>query len=399
MKNNQTSSSDIKHKLGLEGADTHKISWIWYGLIVIIIVSVAAYFVFFNKSSKSVKYITQKIEKKDLVVKVSSTGNIEPTNTVDVGIEVSGTIAQVNADFNQHVAKGDILARIDTTKLESRVKNAQAALLVAKANLSERKVSLNDTKNELERGKKTLLSTNGKYPSDKELDSLQSNYDRAVATYHAAQGGVIQAKAQLKSDEDDLKKAVVKSPINGIVLDRKIEVGQSVVSSMQIPVLFTLAEDLSKMQVLLSVDEADIGEVHEGQKVEFSVDAYPEHIFKGLIIQVRYNSVIVSGVVTYATVVEVDNSLLLLRPGMTATAEIITIVVKDTFVVPNSALRFVLEGKSEEKPKDKQIWILQNGIPKSISIESKQTDGIVTSVLGDNLKEGMEVIVNTLKEK
>ncbi len=163
----------------------------------------------------------------------------------------------------------------------------------------------------------------------------------------------------------------MKSPINGIVLDRQVEVGQSVVSSMQIPVLFTLAEDLSKRQVLLSVDEADIGEVHEGQNVEFAVDAYPEHIFKGLIIQVRFNSVIISGVVTYATVVEVDNSLLLLRPGMTATAEIITTVVRDTFVVPNAALRFVLQGKSQEKLKGKQIWILQNGLPKSITIKSK----------------------------
>ncbi len=195
MKNNQITNSDIKHKLGLDGADTYKASWIWYGLIVLLVVAVAAYFIVSNKNNKNVKYITQKIEKKDLVVKVSATGNIEPTNSVDVGIEVSGTIAQVNADFNQHVKKGDILTHIDTTKLESRVKNAQAALLVAKANLSERKVSLEDSKNELERGKKTLKSTHGKYPSDKELDSLQSNYDKGLANYQAAQGGVIQAKA------------------------------------------------------------------------------------------------------------------------------------------------------------------------------------------------------------
>ncbi len=399
MKNNHTDTGDIKNKLGLDGAQTHKISWIWYGVLVFIIVGVATYFVVLNKNNKNVKYITQKIEKKDLVVKVSATGNIEPTNSVDVGIEVSGTIAQVNADFNQHVNKGDVLVRIDTTKLESRVKNTEAALLIAKANLAERKASLLNSKNELQRAKKTSESTHGKYPSAQELDTLQTNYDKAIANYNAAQGGIVQANAQLKSDEDDLKKAVVTSPIDGIVLDRKIEAGQSVVSSMQIPVLFTLAEDLSKMQVLLSVDEADIGEVHEGQNVEFAVDAYPEHIFKGVIVQVRFNSVIISGVVTYATVVEVNNSLLLLRPGMTATAEIITKVVKDTFVVPNAALRFVLQGKSEEKLKGKQIWILENSIPKSISIKSNQTDGIVTSVSGNNLKEGMEVIVNTLKEK
>lgn len=398
MQNNHIANSDMKEKLGLQGKDTHKTSWIWYGVVLLLLLGVAAYFLLFHKKNENIKYITQKIEKRDLVVKVSATGNMEPTNTVDVGIEVSGTIAEVNADFNQHVKRGDVLARIDTTKLESRVKNAEAALLVAHANLNEKKVSLKESKNELERGKKTLKATQGKYPSDKELYALQSNYDRAIANHQAAQGGVIQAKAQLKSDEDDLKKAVVKSPIKGVVLDRKVEVGQSVVSSMQIPVLFTLAEDLSKMQVLLSVDEADIGEVYEGQKVEFVVDAYPEHLFEGLLVQVRFNSVIVSGVVTYATVVEVENTLLLLRPGMTATAEIITQVVENTFVVPNAALRFVLEGKKEEKPQIKQIWILQNGTPKSVSIESRQTDGIVTSVSGEALKEGMEVIVNTLKE-
>lgn len=399
MKNDQIAVENMKDTLGLSGADTHKKSWIWYVIVILVLVAATAYYIVSNKNSDKVKYITQKIEKRDLVVKVSATGNIEPTNTVDVGIEVSGTLTEVNVDFNQHVKQGDILARIDTTKLESRVKNTQAGLLVAQANLSERKVSLKDAQNELERAKKTLKSTNGKYPSDKELDSLQAMYERAVANYNAAEGGIIQAKAQLKSDEDDLKKAVVKSPINGVVLDRKIEVGQSVVSSMQIPVLFTLAEDLSKMQVLLSVDEADIGEVREGQKVEFVVDAYPENVFKGVIVQVRFNSVIVSGVVTYSTVVEVDNSLLLLRPGMTASAEIITKVVKDTFIVPNAALRFSLKDKKQEKLAGKEIWILENNTPKNISITSAQSDGVSTSISGDNLQEGMQVIVNTQKEK
>lgn len=191
----------------------------------------------------------------------------------------------------------------------------------------------------------------------------------------------------------------MRSPINGVVLDRKVEVGQSVVSSMQIPVLFTLAEDLSKMQVILSVDEADIGQVHEGQNVEFLVDAYPEQTFKGIITQVRFNSVIVGGVVTYSTVVEVDNSLLLLRPGMTASAEIITKVIENTFVVSNAVLRFSLKGQADDKLKGKQIWILQNNLPQNISVTSAQSDGIFTAVSGDNLKEGMQVIVNTQKEK
>jgi HlyD family secretion protein len=399
MANNQVNSDDIKNKLGLENTETHRKKWVVYVIIMLLLSATVAYFVVANKKSKKVKYVTHELQMRDLVVTVSATGNIEPTNTVDVGIEVSGTIINLYADFNQHVEKGDILARLDTTKLESRVKNSEASLLAAKANLSERKISIKDTKNELERGRTTYKSTQGKYPSDKDLDALQNNYDRAIANYNASEAGVTQAYAQLKSDEDDLKKAVVRSPINGVVLDRKVEVGQSVVSSMQIPVLFTLAEDLSKMQVILSVDEADIGQVHEGQNVEFLVDAYPEQTFKGIITQVRFNSVIVGGVVTYSTVVEVDNSLLLLRPGMTASAEIITKVIENTFVVSNAVLRFSLKGQADDKLKGKQIWILQNNLPQNISVTSAQSDGIFTAVSGDNLKEGMQVIVNTQKEK
>jgi len=399
MANNQVNSDDIKNKLGLENTETHRKKWVVYVIIMLLLSATVAYFVVANKKSKKVKYVTHELQMRDLVVTVSATGNIEPTNTVDVGIEVSGTIIKLYADFNQHVKKGDILARLDTTKLESRVKNSEASLLVAKANLSERKISVKDTKNELQRGRTTYKSTHGKYPSDKDLDALQNNYDRAIANYNASEAGVTQAYAQLKSDEDDLKKAVVRSPINGVVLDRKVEVGQSVVSSMQIPVLFTLAEDLSKMQVILSVDEADIGQVHEGQNVEFLVDAYPEQTFKGIITQVRFNSVIVGGVVTYSTVVEVDNSLLLLRPGMTASAEIITKVIENTFVVSNAVLRFSLKGQADDKLKGKQIWILQNNLPQNISVTSAQSDGIFTAVSGDNLKEGMQVIVNTQKEK
>ena len=399
MTNNQVNSDDIKNKLGLENTETHRKKWVLYVIIILLLTAATAYVIVTNKKSEKVKYVTHKLQMRDLVVTVSATGNIEPTNTVDVGIEVSGTIINLYADFNQHVEKGDILARLDTTKLESRVKNSEASLLVAKANLSERKISVKDTKNELQRGRTTYKSTHGKYPSDKDLDALQNNYDRAIANYNASEAGVTQAYAQLKSDEDDLKKAVVRSPINGVVLDRKVEVGQSVVSSMQIPVLFTLAEDLSKMQVILSVDEADIGQVHEGQNVEFLVDAYPEQTFKGIITQVRFNSVIVGGVVTYSTVVEVDNSLLLLRPGMTASAEIITKVIENTFVVSNAVLRFSLKGQADDKLKGKQIWILQNNLPQNISVTSAQSDGIFTAVSGDNLKEGMQVIVNTQKEK
>lgn len=398
MTNNPTNTDLIKEKLELNGTKTNKKRWGWVVIILVLILSSAGYFFLVTNKSEKIKYITAEVQRKDLTITVSATGNLEPTNAVDVGIEVSGTVISVNADFNQHVNKGDVLVRLDTTKLESRVRNSQAALLVAKANLSERKIILDEAKNELERGKQMYKSTNGNYPSSKELDALKNDYDKAIANYNASSASVTQADAGLKSDENDLKKAIVTSPMDGIVLDRKIEVGQTVASSMQTPILFTLAQDLTKMQVILSVDEADIGQVTEGQKVLFSVDAYPAKKFNGVITQVRFNSIIVSGVVTYQTVVEVDNSQLLLRPGMTATAEIITQVIKDTLVVPNAALRFTPEGKTSNK-QGKQVWILEKNIPKSVTITSGLSDGIVTQLSDNTLNSKMKVIVDIDKKK
>ncbi|MGB3961791.1 MAG: efflux RND transporter periplasmic adaptor subunit [Sulfurimonas sp.] len=400
MQNSYQESLDISKQLEKEGKKVEIKKWLIVAIIFVGMIALGAYFMTTAGKNEKIKYLTAAIEKKDLLVKVSATGNIEPTNTVDVGIEVSGTIIEVGADFNQQVKRGDILARLDTTKLESKVKNSQAALLVAKANFLEKKISLEDTRNELERGKTTYKSTNGKYPSDKDLDALRNNHERALANYTASEAGVTQVRAQLKSDEDDLKKAVVKSPINGIVLDKKVEVGQSVVSVMQIPVLFTLAEDLSKMQVVLSVDEADIGQVAEGQNVEFFVDAYPHEQFQGKITQVRLNSIIVSGVVTYATVVAVDNPRLLLKPGMTTSADIVTEVVKNRLSVPNSALRFTpKDEKKDEKNQGKQVWILENNLPKSLSVTAQKSDGIFTAISGEGIKEGMQVIIGTQKEQ
>jgi HlyD family secretion protein len=397
MRSNETQGDEIKKTLDIESSKKSKKTWIWYVLLLFLLLAGAVYYVMFQKSHEPVKYITDTIKKTDLLISVSATGNIEPTNTVDVGIEVSGTILNVYADFNQHVKKGEVLIRLDTTKLESKVVNARAALLVAKANLSERKVALDDAKNELERGIKMYNSTHKNYPSDKEMDALRNNHAKAIASYKASEAGVTQADAQLKSNEDDLKKALVQSPINGVVLDRKVEAGQSVVAAMTIPVLFTLAEDLTKMKVVLGVDEADIGQVKEGQKVEFLVDAYPEKTFHGVITQVRFNSVILNGVVTYETVVEVNNEELLLRPGMTASAEIITDVIQDTFVVPNAALRFSLE--NNESVKGDKIWILQNSVPKAVAVKASKTNGIVTSVSAEGLQENMQVIINKETKK
>ena len=228
--------------------------------------------------------------------------------------------------------------------------------------------------------------------------------DRAKALHDAAVAQTKQASAELAANEDNLHKAIVVSPINGIVLERKVEPGQTVAATMQTPILFKMAEDLTKMRVILSVDEADIGEVREGQKVQFTVDAYADKKFSGTITQVRLNSEIINGVVTYDAVVEVDNSNLLLRPGMTVSASITTGVLQNVLCVPNAALRFTpQDGKKQSEKKAKEsaqtshVWILQENKPLKVALKGGKSDGAFTVVSESTLKVGDSVIIGINK--
>lgn len=380
----------------------------WWLLLLVVIIGVGVY-IYIQKSQNTQQnnYKTTTLLTKDLIVTVSATGNLEPTNTVDIGIEVSGTIKEVLVDYSDTVTKGQVLAKLDPTKLASKVSSTKASLDVAKANLKESQVSLKDAKRELDRLQKLYKSTDGNYPTVMEIDKAKTTYNKGQANIQAMKAMVSQAEASLKADEDDLKKTVVVSTMDGIVLDKKVEVGQSVVSAMQMPVLFTLAEDLTKMQVVVSVDEADVGQVKEAQNVTFSVDAYPQKIFKGAIKQVRMNSQIVDGVVTYEALVEVDNSDLLLRPGMTVSADIITNMIKNATLVPNAALRFILpkEDKNSSlftkdvKKADKNatkvstLWLLQNKKPVQISVSIGENDGVNTVILGGDVDSNSQIII------
>ena len=387
----------------------------WAKFVVVFLIVIWSFFYStMQEESSSAQYNTTKMEKRDLVIKVSATGNIEPTNSVDVGIEVSGTIDKVLVDYNDKVTTGQVLAKLDTTKLLSQVNNSKASLEVAKANLQEAQIAIEDTKQELDRLLKLFESTRGNYPTQQSIDRATIAYKKAKALYGAYQARVSQAQALLKANEDDLKKAVVVSPIEGIVLDRKVEVGQSVVANMQIPILFTLAQDLKKMQAVISVDEADIGKIKEKQKVEFGVDAYPKKIFDGSIRQVRLNAVMVDGVVTYEVVVDVNNSNLLLRPGMTVSADIISQKVKDRYTIPNAALRFTPNMKSsnarkhmfaarpkkskKQKSKAKTIWILKDNEPSKVEVEVGMSDGIF-SVLKSQDIDPHTPIITSMNEK
>jgi HlyD family secretion protein len=355
-----------------------------------------------SSASSKIEYLTAPAEVKKLTTTVSATGNLEPTNTIDVGIEVSGTITEVLVDYNDRVTTGQLMARLDTTKLMSKVTSSKAALLRYQANISSARATLANAKNEWERVHQMYTSTGGNYPSKKEVDEADNALLSTKALVDAAIAQSAQADAELASDRDNLRKAIVVSPIDGIVLERKVEPGQTVVAAMQTPVLFTMAKSLNTMKVIVSVDEADIGEVKENQKVTFTVDAYPNHQFRGVITQLRLNSVMVNGVVTYDAVVEVPNDDLRLRPGMTATAQIITGILPNALTVPNAALRFTPPAEKEAQKKTAQkltdnstktVWVLREKKPIKTEVKVGKSDGIFTAIFSSNLKANDAIII------
>lgn len=371
--------------------------------IVLLLMAAAVIYGVKYSSKETISYVTVPLTVQDLTTSVSATGNLEPTNTVDVGIEVSGTVNAVLVDYNDHVRTGQPMARLDTTKLNAIVTSSKANWMKSKANAQSAEAALENAHIEHDRLHKMYASTQGNYPSRKELQSAATTLQQAKASLAAAKAQIEQSYAQLKSDEDNLRKALVVSPIDGIVLARKVEPGQTVVASMQTPVLFTLAEDLTKMRVIVSVDEADIGGVKEHQKVRFTVDAYPDREFEGEVTQLRLNSAIVNGVVTYEAVVEVHNNDLLLRPGMTASASIITDTLKKVTLIPNAALRFTPPVSDDDKEKKKKrstneadkgehVWVLKNGTPIRHNVRIGKTNGVMSVLLASSLKHDDRII-------
>lgn len=393
-----------------------------FALILLLASGVAYYYYDKNSTNKKqqISYNTQKIKKGDLEVVVNATGNLKPTNSVEIGIEVSGTIKEIYVDFNDEVTVGQVLAVLDTRKLQSQVDSSSASLIIAKANQQESLVNVNNKKLNLDRTLKMYNQSNKKYPSKNEVDEVRFAYESSLASYDSAKAKVLQAQSNLKTDQQNLEKAVVKSSINGIVLNREVEVGQTLAATMSAPKLFTLAKDLTNMDLIVSIDEADVADIKKDLDVTFNVDAHPNEIFKGKIKQVRYNPVEVNGVITYETVVGVNNERLLLRPGMTASAKIITKESKDNILIPNTALRFKPliqepqakqnsgmnnlvgaraprksgEPKNINKSEFKEVWILENKEPKKVRVKILESDGKFTSVESRDLKIDDEIIVS-----
>ncbi|MDD2829641.1 MAG: efflux RND transporter periplasmic adaptor subunit [Sulfuricurvum sp.] len=395
------SPNTIEQTLGLGTPKQSRIKKYLFIGIVIALIALALWWWKTHSDTQTIRYQTTSAQVKTLTTTVSATGNLEPTNTIDVGIEVSGTITDVLVDYNDHVKAGQLMARLDTTKLSSKVTSSKAALARYTANIASAKASLSNAHNEWERVHKMYTSTGGNYPAKQVLDEADNALLSAKASLDAATAQSAQSHAELQADEDNLRKAIVVSPIDGIVLERKIEPGQTVVAAMQTPILFKMAKSLNTMQVIVSVDEADIGEVREKQKVTFTVDAYPNQTFYGVITQLRLNSQIVNGVVTYNALVEVPNDDLRLRPGMTATAQIITGVLPNVLTVSNAALRFTppKDKKTPEKAdQDKKksgasVWVLRNNKPQKIDVIAGKSDGISTAITSPLLQQNDKIII------
>jgi len=392
------SAGDVAAIIARDTKARRKRRIIWWSGIALVVVALGIALYLSRQGSAGPKYETMAAERGDLQMTVIATGKLQPTNQVEVGSEVSGRIDQVNVDFNDPVKAGQVLAVMDTEQLEARVTQASAQLAAAEAALRQAEATAREERAKARRAEE-LVKNN--FVSQEALDTAQAAADRADAAVASAKAQVTVSKASLESDQTALKKAVIRSPIDGVVISREVEQGQTLAASFQTPVLFKLAEDLSRMQLHLDIDEADIGLVREGQDATFTVDAFPNRRFPARIESVRYAPQEKDNVVTYEAVLSVDNPDRLLRPGMTATAQIVADSKADVLMVPNRALRFrppegsfsVFSGPGFEDDKD-QVWVLKDGKPTPIPVATGASNDQWTEITDGEVTPGMELVTS-----
>ncbi len=350
----------------------------------------AALWVWLSPGTTLVRYKTVPVDRGPIVASVTATGTVNPVVSVQVGSQVSGKIAKLFADFNSLVTEGQVIAMIDDKPFRARVKQATATLKSARGSLARAKSTLAQRALELNRANR--LRAHG-FVSQAELDLAKTNYQDAQAQVEIAQAQVDQAEAALSSAELDLGYTTIYSPVNGTVVSRNVDVGQTVVASFQTPTLFVIAQDLSRMQVNANVSESDIGGVTEGNPAEFRVDAYPNEVFKGVVTQVRNAPISIQNVVTYDVVIGVDNWDLKLKPGMTAAVSIVTARKDGALRVPNTALRFRLPGAPPDRKKS-QVWVVNpQGRLHPVPVRIGLTDGSFTEIVAGELREGDQVVI------
>jgi HlyD family secretion protein len=420
MRNMSTvpSREELSQTLGLDRTRRRwRFAWRWgvAGLVALAAVVVGWYVLYGAGQRAAPHYVTAAVERGDLRVRVTATGTLEPLNEVEISSELSGIIRKVLVDYNDKVRKGQVLAELDTDKLEAQVAHSRATLAAARAKVEEAGATLAEARQNFERYRQLVER---KVASEQKFDEAKAARDRAASSLDSAKADVAVAEADLKLRQTDLDKACICSPIDGVVLRRRVEPGQTVASTLQAPVLFTVAEDLAAMRLLVDVDEADVSLVAEGQSARFTVDAYPERNFAALVTMVRYAPETTEGVVTYKAHLSVDNRDLLLRPGMTATAEISVKTVTGALLIPNEALRFVPpEPETEEEGRGllgsilprppsrgatrrpelvgngRRVWVLKGGELVAVSLVIGLSDGQRTEVVSGELEAGQRIVV------
>ncbi|MFZ2123680.1 MAG: efflux RND transporter periplasmic adaptor subunit [Rhodoferax sp.] len=392
---------------------------LWATLLLLI--AAAGGMTYWQKSqqrSAAPSFVTEAASKGDLTLTITANGTLQPTRSVNIGSELSGTVLRVLVDVNDRVKKGQVLVELDTAKLTDQVLRAKAALASAQAQLAQAKATVTESSASLARLEEVARLSGGKVPSKTELDSARAAHERAVAAEASARANVDAARAALATDETNLSKASIRSPTDGVVLTRSVDPGNAVAASLQAVTLFTVAEDLRQIRLQVNVDEADVGRVKVGQPASFTVSAFPSRRFPAKITRVAYGSTITDNVVTYQTLLDVKNDDLSLRPGMTATATITAVELKDVLLVPNTALRFtpqttatpqtnggIMSSVLPRMPRTgarktatggtaKQVWVLRDGAPVAVSVTPGISDGRMTEITGGDLLEGMAVITD-----
>ena len=350
-----------------------------------------------KQSKNKVKYETTKIGKNTIVQVVEASGTINPVTTVNIGSQVSGLIKEIYVDFNSQVKKGQLLAQIDTSLFEAQLQQATANIANAKANYQKILAIMENDKKTYNRYK-NLYSRN--FIAKSEFDLAEATYFSDMAQLDAAKAQISQAEASFKTASANMRYTKIISPVDGTVVSRAVDVGQTVAASFQTPTLFMVAQDLTNMQIETSVSEADIGKVKVGQEVNYTLDGYQDRVFHGRVTQVRISPTTVQNVVTYTVIVDVDNEEGLLIPGMTANVSIITSKKENIMTVPNSALKFTPITKGTvQRYKEQGIWVMENNRPKRINITAGVSDDVNTEIISKDLKGDETVIIGILNQR
>jgi len=423
--------TDIATLLGESGASAwYRRPMLWGGVLLLALVAAGLWYWQVQKAADAAPtYTTQTVGRGDLTLTVTANGTIQPTRSINIGSELSGTVLKVNVDVNDQIRKGQVLVELDPAKLRDQILRSKATVAAAEAKVEQTGATVKEARATLSRFEDVARLSGGKVPAKTELDTARATLARAKADWGSALAGVADARAAQSTDQINLSKASIRAPANGVVLTRSVDPGNAVAASLQAVTLFSIAEDLAKLRLWVYVDEADVGSVAVGQDATFTVSAYPSRPYPARITRVGFGSTITDNVVTYLTYLDVDNSDLSLRPGMTATATIIATQRKDVLLAPNSALRFTptvagadnaaakpaakggivaslvprmprgnTRGTGNKTDSDtaaaKEVWVLRDNIAVAVPVTVGISDGRMTEITGGELQAGMLVITD-----